>query len=232
MKAGIIAAGHGWRLAQSHPDQVKPLVPVAGRPLCHWVAASLQQAGAKEISLLHNSQGRAIRESLKMAFPAVRWTFLQADTASSWESFRLVSRMLASTDPYFLVSTADTIAAPDDVAEFVRSCRTQPGLALTSFVDDEKPLWADLVENGMITAIGDGSTQRKFVTAGLYHMTAAVAEAMPPAAAHDSLRKYWGGLLAGGTSIAGFALSKTIDVDRPEDIAQAEAFLKEAIEAW
>lgn len=232
MKAGIIAAGHGTRLAQSHPGQIKPLVTVAGRPLCHWVAASLSQAGCDEITFLHNSSGRAVRESLKTAFPKIRWTFLQADTASSWESFRLVCRALSATTPAFLISTTDAIILPDDVAKFSRACQMKPGLALTSFVDDEKPLWVDCDENSLVRAIGESCSRRRNVTSGLYHMTSVLADMMPAPSTYDSLRKYLGALVASGTPIIGHPLSKTLDVDRPGDIAQAETFLKEALAAW
>ena len=42
IKAGIIAAGAGSRLAKSHPDTVKPLIGVSGKPLIHWVVDGLR----------------------------------------------------------------------------------------------------------------------------------------------------------------------------------------------
>lgn len=233
--AGIIAAGHGTRLAGSHPGLVKPLVPVAGRPLCHWVVASLRQAGVREITLLHNSSGRGVRESLEQAFPDLRWTFLLADTASSWESFRLVSRTLGDSAEGFLISTVDALVPPADAARFARHCASTgagAGLALTSFVDDEKPLWADLNEDGFVTALGDGSVRKSLVTSGLYFMTAAEAARMPEPQAFSALRRYWMSLVDSGVAVAGCPLSKTLDIDRPEDVAQAEGFLKEAIASW
>lgn len=235
MKAGIIAAGLGTRLSASHPNLAKPLVPVAGRPLCHWVAESLLRAGARELTLLHNSSGTAVRRSLEAAFPEVRWTFLQADTASSWESFRLVSRSLADGAETFLVSTVDALVPPAEArrfAEAVTARKALAGLALTSFIDDEKPLYADLREDGYVTAIGAGATKRTLVTCGLYAMTADAAARMPEAQAFSALRKYWSSLVDAGMPVAGHVLSKTLDVDRPEDVAQAEGFLKEAIGTW
>ena len=235
MKAGIIAAGLGTRLASSHPDLPKPLVPVAGRPLCHWVAASLIQSGTREITLLHNSRGRAVRESLEKAFPQVGWTFIEADTASSWESFRLVSLALSETCEEFLMSTVDAIIPPAEVRSFAAFCVSRgarAGLALTDFVEDEKPLWADIDAAGAVTALGEACRQRKYVTSGLYHMTGEAARRMPDAARYDSLRKFLIGLVEQGISVAGHPLSKTLDVDRPEDVIQAEGFLKEATTPW
>jgi NDP-sugar pyrophosphorylase family protein len=228
--AGIIAAGDGTRLAQSHPGVPKPLVAVNGSPLCHWVARSLIAAGASDIVLLHNSRGRAVRESLTGAFPEIKWDFREADTASSWETFRLVCLGLSEKAEGFIVSTVDSLIPPDQAAEFAKAVsagRAGAGLALTAFVDDEKPLWAD-VENGRVTALGAKALQKKFVTSGLYYMTGRIAKHMPPAAAHASLRSYWGALIEAGDEVAGIPLSKTVDVDRPEDIKEAEGFLKAA----
>lgn len=228
MRAAVIAAGDGSRLAASHPGLVKPLVPVAGKPLCHWVADGLRQAGVRDVTILFNSRGRAARASLSKAFPDLSWTFLEADTASSWESFRLVSRKAAAQSEAFVVSTVDSLIPASQTARFIEACaasKAPAGLALTSFVDDEKPLWADVDEKGFISALGPGASKKALVTSGLYYLTAGVAGRMPEAAAYSSLRGYWGGLLDSGEKILGVTLSKTIDVDRPEDIGAAERFL-------
>lgn len=233
--AGIIAAGHGSRLARSHPGLPKPLVPVAGRPLCHWVAACLLQAGAREITLLHNSSGRAVRDSLESAFRDIHWTFLQADTASSWESFRLVSRSLSESAEDFLVSTVDALVPPQEAERFVRlsiSRGADAGLALTSFIDDEKPLWAEVDGNGLVTKLGAACGRRRLATSGLYYLTSRTAARMPEPQTFTALRSYLVSLVESGVPVAGCALSKTLDVDRPEDVAQAEDFLKEMIASW
>jgi NDP-sugar pyrophosphorylase family protein len=233
MRAGIIAAGHGQRLSASHPGTIKPLVPVAGQPLVHWVVDSLLRAGAREITVVHNSGGRAVRESLTGSFPKAVWSFLERDTASSWETFRILSAALAGADSPFLISTVDAIAAPSEVARFAREAAQAPAaLALTDFIDDEKPLWADVDGSGRITALGEDARQRKLATSGLYWLTPALASRMPDAAAYSSLRGYLGSLVRGGTAVSGIKISKTLDVDRPEDVRAAEGFLKEVAGSW
>ena len=227
LKAGIIAAGDGLRLKSSHPGTIKPLVPVQGRPLCHWVVESLQRAGVQEFTVLFNSRGHRAQESLLTSFPALRWTFLSRDTASSWESFRLVARALAETAGDFLISTVDAIMAPAETRRFAQAARASGAravLALTTFVDDEKPLWADLGPDGRVTALGNAARTRGHATSGLYYLTAAVVQAMPPAQSYGRLREYLQSLVAAGT-VAGVVLSRTLDVDRPEDVRQAEDFV-------
>ena len=227
LRAGIIAAGDGLRLKGSHPSLIKPLVPVAGRPLCHWVVDSLRQAGVEDFTVLFNSRGRRAQESLLAAFPSLRWTFLEADTASSWESFRLVARSLAESAEDFVISTVDAIMPPSETRRFAEAARAAgapAALALTDFVDDEKPLWADLGADGRITALGTAARTRRHATSGLYYLTSAAVRAMPPARAHAKLRDYLGALAAAGP-VAGVVLAKTLDVDRPEDVRQAEDFV-------
>jgi putative hydrolase of the HAD superfamily len=227
LRAGIIAAGDGTRLKPVHPETIKPLVPVLGRPLCHWVVDSLNQAGVEDLTVLFNSQGRRARESLTAAFPQLRWTFLERDTASSWESFRLVAQSLAETNADFLVSTVDAIMPPEEARRFADEARragAPAALALTRFVDDEKPLWADLGPAGQVTALGSEARTRTQVTCGLYYLTAALVRDMPPAQACSRLRDYLRSLVA-REKVAGVVLAKTIDLDRPEDIRQAEDFL-------
>ncbi|MDO8631542.1 MAG: NTP transferase domain-containing protein, partial [Phycisphaerales bacterium] len=155
MKAGIIAAGEGSRLASS--GTIKPMIVVAAKPLIYWVVFGLRSSGCKEIVVLTNSRGGAVGPYLTAAFPDVKFDFVTADTASSFESFRLVCKRLAATDEEFIVSTVDALIKPEDVLRFINECRTAEataGLALTRHVDDEKPLWAD-VDGARVTALGD-----------------------------------------------------------------------------
>lgn len=225
--AGIIAAGAGSRLRRGPSGPPKPLVRVAGRPLGHWVVAGLAAAGITRLTVLVNSRGSAVPPDLSAAFPALRFDFLTADTASSFESFRLVARRLAEANEAFLVSTVDALVPPADVVRFAQECLDSgaaAGLALTRFVDDERPLWAELAANGCVAALGE-EARRDAVTCGLYYLTRPVAARLPAPAAHGALRGFWTELVRSGVPVRGSVLSKTLDVDRPEDVAAAEEFL-------
>ncbi len=225
LAAGIIAAGEGSRLAQTGP--VKPLIPVAGRPLMHWIVDGLKFAGAEKITVLTNSKGKAVPPSLTEKFPRTKFDFVTADTASSFESFRLVALRMAETNQDFIISTTDALIKPEDVRKFVAECRASrcdAGLALTGHVDDEKPLWADVDEVGLVTGLGADAKTKRFVTCGLYYMTKLSAGRLPAAAEHKRLRDYLSSLSA-TLRVAGVILSKTIDVDRPSDLSMAEKFL-------
>lgn len=227
--AGIIAAGLGSRLKAAHPEVPKPLVPVRGRPLVEWVVSGLRKAGAESIVILLNSGGDAVRAHLHEKFPQIGWTFLRADTASSWESFRMVSLELADRADRFLISTTDALLAPADVASFSRQAlletagrQPEAALALTRFVDDEKPLFADVDDHGFVTAAGDAARTRGAVTCGLYALTRRAAGELPAPAACARLRDFWIRLVAGGRPVRGVLLGDAVDVDRPADLPAAE----------
>ncbi len=225
-RAGIIAAGHGERLS-ARTNAPKPLVPVAGRPLAYWTVASLREAGVESITMLLNSRGEPVRRFLEEAFPSMAWSFISQDTASSWESFRLVSRRMAADSDLFLISTVDALLAPEDPSRF--SAAVPPGaegaVALTEFVDDEKPLWASVGEDGWIRALGPDARGSGLVTAGLYALSAAAA-LTTEGLEFARLRDYWAYLARRGR-LAGIRVGKAVDVDRPEDIEVAERFLLE-----
>ncbi|MBI4386085.1 MAG: NTP transferase domain-containing protein [Elusimicrobia bacterium] len=236
LHAGIICAGNGERLRRAYPELPKALVPVSGRPLIYWVVSSLLRAGARRITCLLNSSGAPTRDYLLEAFPNLPWDFLTQDTASSWESFRRVGLALAQRSEAFWISTADCLMSPGDLAHFAAFCRRArmkdpdlfAALALTRFVEDEKPLWADVNASNFVTALGREAAQRRWVTCGLYALRARATAAFPSATAHASLREFWISRAREGRRILGVALGKTVDVDRPEDVATAERFLSDA----
>lgn len=224
--AGVIAAGLGERLRAAHPGLPKPLVPVGGKPLAHWVVSGLLSAGVERVTVLLNSRGDAAREALARAFGG-RVAFLRADPPTSFDSFRLVATTLARTEESFLMSTVDALVPPAETRRFAASAlallpggtRPEAAVALTRFVEDEKPLWADVDADGRVTAFGDAAVRRDAVTCGLYALTAAAAATLPPTA--PRLRDWWRSFAA-ARPVRGVLLSDTVDVDRPEDLPAAE----------
>ncbi|MFH1724667.1 MAG: NDP-sugar synthase [Elusimicrobiota bacterium] len=231
--AGIIAAGRGSRLHDAYPGTVKPMVPVGGKPLIYWVVSSLRAAGVRSLVVLLNSSGDPARAYLQERFAGLTMTFLREDTASSWESFRLVSRRLAERAESFMISTVDALIPPEQTRRFAREAlapfpasgsegRPAAALALTRFVEDEKPLWADVDAGGLVTALGPAASRREAVTCGLYSLGRPVTAAMPAASAHGRLRDFWTDLLKSGRPVRGVLLADSVDVDRPEDLPAAE----------
>ncbi|NLO90366.1 MAG: NTP transferase domain-containing protein [Elusimicrobia bacterium] len=226
--AGIFAAGDGTRLKKAFPGLVKPMVPVAGKPLIYWAVLQLNQAGCGDFTVLFNSRGGAAAQYLKETFPSINFEFIIKDTASSYESFRLVSRTLAAKASDFMMTTVDAFYDPKTLAGFLASSRASGGQAafgLTSAINDEKPLWADIDSEGFITAMGPDAKDHVWATNGVYYMTAALAGQLPDPSGYTALRQYLTQAVAGGARFHSRAVPEGADVDDPEDIRLAEEFL-------
>ncbi|MBI4051240.1 MAG: NTP transferase domain-containing protein [Elusimicrobia bacterium] len=228
MFAGIIAAGSGERLKNVGGGQIKPLLNVGGKPLITWPVGALAHAGVKSFIVLSHTRGVPIQGCLTSEFPHLRFRFLFKDTASSWESFRLVSRELSCSGREFVLGTADAVYAWPEASRFLASAKAFKAdavLGLTSFIDDEKPLWVELDSVGRVTALGAKVQDKRYATSGLYYVTRDLVRDMPSSNQFSSLRAFWAWAVA-NKRVYGVPLSKAVDVDRPEDIAVAEDFLR------
>ena len=226
ISVGIIAAGEGSRFMSRDPLTIKPMVPVAGKPLVYWTVSHLQAAGVQAITYLRNNSGIPAKKFLLAEFPKIKWTFMERNTPASWESFRILAAELAKTARQTMITTVDAIISPDDITKFMAAPLVgDAALALTEFVDDEKPLWAHCNPDGRVTAVGEKVIQRKFATSGLYRLSSPFAGELRALPAYKRLRDFWS-WAAENRRITGIPLSKTVDVDRPEDIPVAEEFLQ------
>jgi hypothetical protein len=100
-------------------------------------------------------------------------------------------------------------------------------LAVTPFVDDERALWVSRDRAGRAQTIGDAPVDPPCVTGGVY----ALAPRVRPLAARavsrgmHRMRAFLADLVAGGLHVATVEVPRIIDLDRPADVAQAEAWL-------
>jgi NDP-sugar pyrophosphorylase family protein len=142
------------------------------------------------------------------------------------------------SDAPFLLLTVDAVFRFETLTRFLAKARsmqdTQGVLALTRFVDDEKPLWVRVDDHQKIVALGEAAQTSRYVTAGFYYFKPDIFTMIPAAKAKrlNALRQFLGFLMENDFSLYGIPVSKTVDVDYPEDIEKAERFLREAGEAW
>jgi len=98
-------------------------------------------------------------------------------------------------------------------------------LALTSPGEDEKPLLVRMrTDDSRVEAFGDG----EYATAGVYAVRPIILQEAETARRDNlqALRNFLQRLLERGYEIAGIPISESIDVDRPADLAAAEALLR------
>jgi NDP-sugar pyrophosphorylase family protein len=235
MKAGLIAAGLGERLRAHGMTLPKPLVPVAGRPLIDYVLAAVAAAGLRQVACIVNEESRGIEQHCRDRWPQLAFDFIRRTTPSSMESLFTLRPLLAGER--FVLLTVDAVFAPRVLDRFLTAAAArvdaQAVLALSTFVDDEKPLYARLAADGRISALGADAQPRDasdvpLVTAGFYVFDPAIFDEIAYArqSGFTALRQFLGHLLQRGYRFYGERIGKTVDVDRPEDLAVAEAFIR------
>jgi NDP-sugar pyrophosphorylase family protein len=240
-RAGLIAAGAGQRL-RSGDAPLKPLVTIDGETLVDRVLASIGEVDPDHVVVIVNEQSTSVRDHVARRprpFP-IRW--IVETTASSMHSFLRVAESLAADGEGgpFLISTVDTVAAPGEYLRFARRSADLDAdvvLAVTTEWDDEKPLLVAVADNGRVVALGDvvgehgpaGTEGRVFATAGYYAVRATVLReaALARSDGLAALRVFFGRLVERGYVVAAVPVAPAIDVDRPGDVAAAEAFVRQ-----
>jgi NDP-sugar pyrophosphorylase family protein len=231
MKMGIIAAGTGDRLALGGIATPKPLIAVGGRPLISRIIEAGARLKVDSIACIVNDLNPAVARFLRSGDWPVPVEIVVKTTPSSMESlFGLAPHL---SDGPFALFTVDAIFGRQTAEDFVHNARALTGakgvLALTRFVDDEKPLWAMPDRSNRIIALGDAARGSPFVTAGFYYFAPDIFAEIATARRKklSALRQFLGHLIDEGYPIYGVPVPKTIDVDYPEDILKAEAYLRE-----
>ena len=217
---GILAAGEGSRLRRDGFGP-KPLVAVAGVPLVAHAIENLFAAGVERLVVVFNESEEDCARYVRTRFPGRPIDVVLRDTASSLETFRAVSEGLPPGRA--LVTTVDAWCPREDFVRFSAEAAAagddETVLAVTPFVDDERPLWVEADASGRVQKIG-GATGTS-VTAGAY-LFSDTARRRPAPAGLERLRAYLAWLVAEGEPVRAVSIEKVIDVDRGRDVAAAE----------
>jgi NDP-sugar pyrophosphorylase family protein len=221
LQGGIIAAGEGRRLRADGFRVSKAMRQVAGHPLIDHALDRFRAVGIRRLTVIINDASDDCREWIHSHAGDLDVDLVVRTTPSSYASFQLVADRLARARA--LITTVDSIMPTEDFRRFLTAATDLPEdavvLGVTTYVDDENPLWATLdPADGRIRQLGgDGGSH---VTAGLYVLPA--HRPTGPAAGFHRLRDYLGRLVAEGLPVHGVVLPRVFDIDRISDIAAAE----------
>ena len=228
MRGAIIAAGEGSRLRRGGWTGSKAMARVGGRPLIGHALDRFRASGFARVSVIINEASEDCRGWLADADLGLEIDLVVKTTPSSFASFDLLAQRLAGAPT--VLTTVDGVMPEADFAGFVAAVARLPddaiALGVTPHVDDEAPLWADLdPESGRIRRLGGGPAG--FVTAGVYALPA--ERPALDGRRFERLREYLAWLVAEKYPVYGLVLPRVFDVDRPEDIVQAERSLVEQV---
>lgn len=233
MNFAIIAAGEGSRLVQEGVALPKPLVTLDGRPMIGRLIDIFNECGAENISIIVNERMTEVRDYIleRAKTSAAPIHLVVKSTPSSMHSFYEVSSVFPAGSK-FILTTVDTIFRQDEFDGYVRAFAaddTVDGcMAVTSFIDDEKPLYIDVDSQGFITAFRDAPFPGvRYISGGIYGLTTPALDVLRRCMERgvSRMRNYQRALVEAGLRLKAYPFAKIVDVDHAADIETARAFL-------
>lgn len=231
MNYAIIAAGEGSRLAQEGVQRPKPLVHLNGTPMIKRLIDLMMKCNPESLSIIVNEQMTEVREFIESLELPVPLYLTVKSTPSSMHSFWEVSRRFPASGK-FVLTTVDTIFREEEFRDYIAAFEENDDadgyMAVTSFIDDEKPLYID-VDAGMdITAFRDAPFDGvKYISGGIYGLTPPALDVLDRCMKEgvSRMRNYQRALVDAGLKLRAWPFRKIVDVDHAGDIATAEAFI-------
>lgn len=232
MNYAIIAAGEGSRLVQEGVKLPKPLVRLNGTPMIKRLIDIFMRHNPESLSIIVNEQMTQVREYLESLELPVPLRLTVKTTPSSMHSFWEVSRCFGSGK--FCLTTVDTIFRDDEFSRYIDAFEADDNadgyMAVTSFIDDEKPLYIDVDSDNRITAFRDEPFDGvKYISGGVYGLTTPALDTLRRCMDNGvaRMRNYQRALVDDGLNLRAFAFDKIVDVDHAGDIATAEKFISQ-----
>lgn len=233
MKFAVIAAGEGSRLAAEGISLPKPLVKVNGEPLIDRLIRIFMENDADEIVVICNDHTPLVREHLISNLLPLTSNLLKVvvkSPPSSMHSLFEISHLL--TGGPFILTTVDTVFREEEFAQYVqafRHCEADGLMGVTSYIDDESPLYVETAPDMSITAFLDAPCPLPpaYISAGIYglHENALLTLDNCMKRHESRMRNFQRALLADGLRLEAYPFSKVFDIDHASDITKAEQFL-------
>ena len=229
MKFAIIAAGEGSRLAQEGVKSPKPLIALQGIPIIERLVMLFAAHGASSINIVINEQQPATLAKLQQLQQSYPINIVVKDTPSSMHSLHALSHLLRGGK--FCLTTVDTIFKEHEFIDYIKAFEASAYdgmMAVTDYIDDEKPLYVETDSNLEITTFADSPTaESRYISGGIYGLDDRALDILDQCmdAGIERMRNFQRSLVAGGLKLKAYPFSKIIDIDHAEDIAKAEEFI-------
>ena len=232
MRYAVIAAGEGSRLAQEGMTTPKPLVKIGGECMVDRLVRIFVAAGAKEVCVVCNPSSEAYVKSRQEAGAPLR--SIVRTTPSSMHSMYELMPMLEGDEP-FVLTTVDTVFRESEFQDYVAAFEKMVAageadglMGVTTYIDDEKPLYVATDDDLNIRAFLDADENPRYVSGGIYGLTPCALATLRRCVdrGESRMRNFQRALLSDGLQLKAYPFTKVIDVDHAGDIAKAEALLR------
>lgn len=234
MHFGIIAAGEGSRLRCEGNPLPKPLVKLEGRPMIGRLISLMDDCQAESVSVIINETMPEVREYLKNLKTSVPLHLIVKSTPSSLHSLYELSKGGLDSGSRFVVTTVDTVFRPEEFRQYVEAFKAASEeidglMGVTTFVDDEKPLYVESSPDGEILAFRDSVwPEARFVSGGIYGLNPAALKVLEGCVEEgmERMRNFQRALIASGIRLKAWEFEKIIDVDHTTDLSAANDWLE------
>ena len=229
MKFAILAAGEGSRLAQEGVELPKPLVKVNGEAMIDRLIRIFNHCNAEDIYIITNNLTTLTQNHLRQLQEKDKKIHLIVKTTpSSMHSFYELRQVMG--DGKFCLTTVDTIFREEEFGQYVQAWERSDNdgcMAVTDYIDDEKPLYIATDERLNITGFLDDEPQ-PYISGGIYGLSETSFPVIDKCIreGQSRMRNFQRQLVKDGLHLKAYPFSKILDVDHASDIEKAEAFLK------
>lgn len=236
MNYAIIAAGEGSRLAKEGFALPKPMVQLNGEMLIDRLINTFIRNNATGIYIIINEDSPKLEEHLNRLKVSVPVKITKKSTPSSLHSFYELLQDGNDIEEVCLTTT-DTVFREEEFGEYISAFEADQAIqglmAVTTFVDDESPLFVEVDTEKFVTAFVDkNANQTPYISGGIYCLRGEALEVVRDAVENgvNRMRNFQRELINSGQKIKAHEFSKIVDVDHVADIKTAEKFLNEKSE--
>jgi len=228
MNLAIIGAGESSRLKEEGLNVPKHLITVNGEYLIDRIIRIGYENGFQKVYCIINTKEKELQKHLLEENFKIPVELIVKDTESSMHSLFELSPFLLNES--FCLATTDSVFLEKEFSDFLKISSKEDAvgvLAVTQYIDDEKPLCVGFDEQNMILNFSDDKNGYNWVTGGLYYFSPLIFNEMQTALQNDiiRLRNFLRLLIKQNYKLKAFPFSTIIDVDHISDIEKAEDFL-------
>ena len=196
---------------------------------------------AEEVVVIVNNLTSLVQEHLNRLDSKVPLKVVVKTTPSSMHSFYELSPYLG--EGKFCLTTVDTVFREDEFKDYIEEYRSSDYdgmMAVTDFIDDEKPLYVSTNKKLDITGFHDSMedfyhseaflnlhAECRFISGGIYCLDGKSIQTLHRCMEQgmSRMRNFQRQLVADGLRLKARPFSKILDVDHASDIVKAEEFL-------
>ncbi|GHV37877.1 hypothetical protein FACS1894179_00170 [Bacteroidia bacterium] len=229
MNYAIIAAGEGSRLVQEGVFLPKPLVRINGKEMIGRLLDIFLKNDAESISIIINEEMKEVYDYISKLDIGIPFNVVVKSTPSSMHSFFELRNFLRNGK--FCMTTVDTIFREEEFSDYIRffinDTESDGVMAVTDYIDDEKPLYVDVDQEMNIKGFSDQSSDCRYISGGIYGLTPKAIDTLEAClqSGQSRMRNFQRQLVSDQLKLKAFPFAKIVDVDHVRDIEEAEKFI-------